>query len=307
VRKIEIEAWALRVVDRLNRGQPMEDSHVELKKEWSDPVRAARQLAGQLNAAHGEDVLWLVGLDEKGRQVAGVDANGIHGWWSQVKAQFDELAPSMKDLIVLVGGASVTALLFESDRAPFTIRQSGDRLEVPWREGTATRSARRGDLVRMLLPTFQLPRFDVLAASLYLRPPASGRSEPDWVFRARMYITPLGGDIVFPRHLCSVDVEFVGDNRMALENCGFAYPGMTSSSATAILSSFETIISGPSMLDFAGSRILDPKPQRGPATATITMFAATQDAPIRLHIPLETVPAASGELLRWDLRIGGHL
>jgi len=58
--KNEIENWALRVIDQVQDHQPNEDFRVELKTEWIDPVKAARLIAGQANAAHGEPVLWLI-------------------------------------------------------------------------------------------------------------------------------------------------------------------------------------------------------------------------------------------------------
>ena len=36
----QIESWALDIVDRVQSGQPVEDSRVELKAEWIDPVKA---------------------------------------------------------------------------------------------------------------------------------------------------------------------------------------------------------------------------------------------------------------------------
>ncbi len=55
------------------------------------------------------------------------------------------------------GSVIVVAMLFETDRAPFVVKNpaygtvGGDpvSLEVPWREGATTRSARRRDLLRL--------------------------------------------------------------------------------------------------------------------------------------------------------------
>jgi integrase len=70
-----IEAWALEIVDRLKAGQPIEDIRVEVKREWVTPERTARRLAGHANAARGDAILWLVGLDERdpSNPVVGVD------------------------------------------------------------------------------------------------------------------------------------------------------------------------------------------------------------------------------------------
>ena len=37
----EIEAWVLSIVDRVAKGQPVEDTRVELKAKWPDPEWAA--------------------------------------------------------------------------------------------------------------------------------------------------------------------------------------------------------------------------------------------------------------------------
>lgn len=35
---LQIESWALRVIDCVKKGQPNEDFLVELKREWIDPI-----------------------------------------------------------------------------------------------------------------------------------------------------------------------------------------------------------------------------------------------------------------------------
>jgi predicted DNA-binding transcriptional regulator AlpA len=53
VRPMELEAKVLRLAERIEAKQPIEDSLVEVKAEWIDPLRAARRLAGHCNAARG--------------------------------------------------------------------------------------------------------------------------------------------------------------------------------------------------------------------------------------------------------------
>ena len=43
---VEIEAWALRVVDAVSGASKVEDIAVELKADWPDPVASARRIAG---------------------------------------------------------------------------------------------------------------------------------------------------------------------------------------------------------------------------------------------------------------------
>lgn len=66
MRMNDIENWALKIIDRVQSSQPVEDSRVELKAQWPVELnKAARQIAGHANAAHGESILWLIGIDEK--------------------------------------------------------------------------------------------------------------------------------------------------------------------------------------------------------------------------------------------------
>ena len=67
MRSHEIESWAYDIIERVQKHQPIEDSRVELKSEWIDATKAARQIAGHANASHGEPILWLIGIDEKKR------------------------------------------------------------------------------------------------------------------------------------------------------------------------------------------------------------------------------------------------
>ena len=100
MRTCEIEAWALRAIDRVEKHQPNEDSRVELKAVWPDgPEKAARQIAGHANALHGEPILWVIGVDEK-QGVSGASQNDLANWWPQVKVQFDGPVPILQDVLV---------------------------------------------------------------------------------------------------------------------------------------------------------------------------------------------------------------
>jgi hypothetical protein len=52
----ELEGRTLQLMDRLIAGQPIEDDRIELKRDWPDPVKAARILAGHANASLGERI-----------------------------------------------------------------------------------------------------------------------------------------------------------------------------------------------------------------------------------------------------------
>lgn len=100
MRAIEIEAWALRVINLVEDEAPIEDSRVELKARWpEDQNKAARQIAGSCNAAAGDLVLWLIGVD----QVTGVVGDNpvdMATWWSRVSSEFDGQAPYVQEVFL---------------------------------------------------------------------------------------------------------------------------------------------------------------------------------------------------------------
>lgn len=221
LRAADIEAWVLRIVHLVESANRIEDERVELKRDWPDPVTAARRIAAHCNATMGSSVLWIIGLDEQ-NGVIPVTPTELADWWQQVESCFDHLAPSVRDLIVPVGSHTVIALLFDTSRAPFVIRNpkfgspggGAVEREVPWREGTRVRSARRDDLVRILVPHSQLPEVEVLRGSASASPgpvqydPTKDRqviADPpewlDWSLELEVYIAPKTRErLVMPVH-----------------------------------------------------------------------------------------------------------
>lgn len=148
----DITDWALNVIGRALSGQPTEDSRVELKALWPDTKQAARRLAGHANASYGDNILWLIGVDEKGRAIIGADGMELATWYPQLQKEFDDnVAPHLvADVNLSAEGKSVVALLFDTSNAPYVVKvPNSDRLEVAWREGTRTRSAMRPELLRL--------------------------------------------------------------------------------------------------------------------------------------------------------------
>jgi hypothetical protein len=216
MRPIQIEAWALKILDSVKAGNPVEDFRVELKSEWPvDHQRSARQIAGHANAARGEPILWLIGVDED-NGVVGATHEELANWFPKVQAEFDEIAPSMTDLNIPEGGVTIVALYFETDRAPYVVKNPSHGTEkgvsisheTPWREGTSTRSARRSDLIKMLIPVINLPEIDVLRGELTLSIVDQGNW--NWYFHIETYITPqIGYPCVIPFHQCEASLEIV--------------------------------------------------------------------------------------------------
>jgi hypothetical protein len=92
-----------------------------LKREWIEPQKAARQIAAHANAARGEPILWLIGVDEK-QGVIGAAPAEFSAWFNALAACFEGLPPSCADLNVPRDGRAITALLFDTARAPFVVK-----------------------------------------------------------------------------------------------------------------------------------------------------------------------------------------
>jgi hypothetical protein len=165
----DLEFLGLRQLERIGRGEALEPG-CDAMLTWPKPALAARRLAAQANTARGSRLLWLVGVDTRGRRRA-CDRKGFEKWQSALRPFFDGLVPEMEALIVPAeGGKEIILVGIETTRAPFVVRPvaKGETLEVPWfdRESGNIRSASRFDLVRMFTPLGDLPHFEVLEAEL---------------------------------------------------------------------------------------------------------------------------------------------
>ena len=155
----EIEIWALRVIKQAQSTQPSEDKLTELKREWpTDHYKAARRIAGHANAAGGEPILWLIGVDQQTGAVIGASHQEFSKWLAVIGSHFEGLVPRCPDLNITVNsGLTVVALVFDSMQAPYVVRnqefgisKSPISYEVPFRKGTSVVSANRSDLLLIL-------------------------------------------------------------------------------------------------------------------------------------------------------------
>lgn len=226
MKNAELEVWVRSIVDRAMAGLPSEDSRVELKSEWPDNLpRAARQIAGLCNAARGTHVLWIIGVDEKARRVVPLPTYDRAAWWHGIHSQFDELSPEFHDLVVPTAHGEVVGLLFGAERAPYVVRnpaygkadlQDAVEREVPWREGTRTRSARRGELLDLLVPILNLPDVELIDAVV-----RSGQEGTNFVgqytgyrycdIEVTIFVTPRSDQpITVPFHTCRLGMVVPG-------------------------------------------------------------------------------------------------
>ncbi len=153
----EIEIWTREIVKNVLANKPVEDSRVELKAIWLYAEKAATRLAAHANTARGNNILWLVGVDEKNRALTDIDHTELAVWYESVQRWFDGFAPRLvKDVNVRIDGSTVVALYFDTQReAPYVVKSSKGAYPdfiVPWREANRTRAARRDELLSILIP-----------------------------------------------------------------------------------------------------------------------------------------------------------
>jgi hypothetical protein len=312
--KNEIENWVLRIIEQVQAHQPNEDFRVELKTEWIDPIKAARLIAGQANAAHGEPVLWVIGVNQD-LGVVGAQHMELASWYEKVKAQFDGLAPEMTDLNIPISDRTVVALLFETDRVPFVIknpvygkRKGGIEFEIPWRENTATRTARRAQLIKLLSPLQKVPQLEILNGDLICSPLKDGSPlDLEWKLHLEIYISTNQPDthIFIPYHRCKAS--------FLLKDLYRTFPFETlilstaKDSLTISATRTEIRIEGPGIAHLHGyTRTTDQELNSlgGGVEISGTLPIIGADLPITLNIEMKMKTAASSEDPRviWTLK-----
>lgn len=209
----EVEFLVRRAVSAA-MGQPgTEDDRVEFKSDWPD-VDKARQLAANANKAAGELVYWVIGFDEKAQKIVEVTKTDVANWWPQMQKQFDQKSPALvRHTTVHVGDEVVIALTFGTNEVPYVVKSaSSDWLEVPIRDGTRTRSARRDELIDMLMPRIHLPTISLTSASAHAV--WTARSDPNEHDKSRgLGVRPEHTDL---NGTANLFLEYVGERFLVL-------------------------------------------------------------------------------------------
>jgi hypothetical protein len=118
----EIEIWALRVIKQAQANQPSEDKLSELKREWpTDYNKAARCIAGRANAAGGEPIRWLIGVDENSGTVMGANHQELTKWLAVIGGQFETCLNSPYCMAAFRRSASLNISLRAITAWPFTL------------------------------------------------------------------------------------------------------------------------------------------------------------------------------------------
>ncbi|MFF1388128.1 hypothetical protein [Rhodococcus erythropolis] len=163
----QIEIRALRVVDRIINSRPAEDDLVECKAEWpEDHRKAARQIAALCNTARGEDAMWLIGVNERLKNVTPADVTELANWWPKVEKYFgDRISPDLRNLIVPTSHGDIVALNFGTSRVPYLVSTDGTggvEFEIPIRSGNKTRTAHRHEIMIMLSEQVDAPIIEII-------------------------------------------------------------------------------------------------------------------------------------------------
>jgi hypothetical protein len=246
---------------------------VEAKSTWIAGDKAARRIAGHLNAIGGGRVLWIFGVAETG-DVIGASAEEFSNWWPSVLGHFDGPAPSPTEVIVHHEAGSFLAVGFSGYQPPYVVRNPSYgaagggpvALEVPWREMTRVRSARHVDLIRILAPRARLPEIEVLKATLELKgtyEPTSDQFLPvestgtgSWSFHATIYCVPADErPVVFPDHRTNVHLSQVSGLHVPLRVLS-----RSKNDSMILLSGIDRVANGPSRIELMASAEYDMRP-----------------------------------------------
>ncbi|WP_437484695.1 hypothetical protein WME75_45565 [Sorangium sp. So ce1014] len=214
--RLQLQARVIRILDRVVRDAPIEDSYVELKRQWPDATEEkrydfTRQIAAHANAAGGTDILWIIGAHDKSASVEGAKNDELAVWLDIFKSHFEGLAPDLLESVVVeYGNVSVVALRFDTSMAPYVLKGLKSKemqrpaREVAWREGTSARTARREDLIRMLAPIETMPIIELIYCAL---DQGGYHNDPQIGLLFEMYVyTKAGQRVTFPLHKCAVAI-----------------------------------------------------------------------------------------------------
>jgi len=323
----EIEVWARRILSRIADGGPLEDSLVELKSKWPSPRWHARQLAGHANAARGNPIMWLIGVDEKSG-VCGASENEAGDWYNQIKSEFDGgVAPAMTGPVSFdYAGHTVVAVVFSTTRPPYVIKnpardteKSGPfSLEVPWRDGTNTRSAGRAELLVVLSEEVVIPNIDVrraliAAKTIHRQHPLGTYSSTTprellvtkWRIEADLYLAYAGtGTLFVPFHHCTAVVDGLDtcEKPLTFEGATFEAPSkhvsghVVARSLTIEVAASELIINGAGAVrvSWAGfeEHVYD-APLLGTAALRAELHAVGHVLPMTFSADISAVPGAA--------------
>lgn len=310
MRRQDLELRVIECLNRVHSGLRVEGSMFELKSNWPDASqKTARQLAGLANAARGEDVVWIIGVDEDDSAIVGATREDLANWWPSVQKHFaDNVCPEMLHSIDVhddASGLSVFVLAFDTNAGPYVVtvpamKGVGTDREVPWREGTSTRSATRGQLLKMLAPRVYSPSVEIVAGEASV---LSGSIPGTLILNvsAAIYVAPRREPVVFPTHKCWAELSIEGVETF-YRTVSFKHFGGQGSAGVLVDLSGVTV-SSPGVVTVEGkgdTPAADTSPAFGRLDALLRLVLKTADG-LDLRLELQLPPEEnSGKCLgRW--------
>lgn len=295
MRTQEIENRVNGVVAAVLAGSPYEDSVYELKTDWIDPEKAARRIAGHANAASPDPVIWIIGIDEKAKKIMPPASNDLSTWWPQVQSKFEfGFSPRMQDLAIHTAHGVIYALAFETDRAPYVIKNAaGGQIskEVPWREGTRVETATRANLLSILVPIAKVPTYTVTYSSMRVGPSTldAEKNEPkhSWGIWVTAYIVSESDRALHsPFHVGSASLTIAGQMSPFCTLDKFAYGGQPDGPIQADTSQFIIRETGELKIIASGrTDTVQPFPKEITARFTFPILEST-GRPLNIEVPL---------------------
>lgn len=264
-----IQAKIYDIIARGLNGQIVESDNVECKAafpEGDDKERAIRQIGGCMNAALGNDVFFLVGVQERTFAVVGANEHELANWWNGAASMFaPDSVPRYATHVVSYDGKSVVALVFDSSAPPYLVKnqwwgkqnqKSDIKYEVPWREGNRARTATRQDMLKMFLAVEKTPDCEVLAVDLRCGPD-SWAGGPASSLSAAFYVVPRSSErIVLPWHQCEVMLRYDDPKAFpARVNTAMDVQGMIPYAASPLVraSGRDVVLDGPGQITFTAA------------------------------------------------------
>lgn len=150
-------------IQRVLAGGRLEDALFEAKAKVPEIEKLALRLAGHANAARGQPITWVFGLDEDAHRINPDLDLDLADLLQRLQSRFDEgecPRPTANHHWFTFDQGAILAVEFDTTYPPYVIRKAsgGDwSIVVPWRDATRVRAARRADLQRVLLGQVELP------------------------------------------------------------------------------------------------------------------------------------------------------
>jgi hypothetical protein len=220
---------------------------------------------------------------------------------------------------------SLVCLLFDSIRPPYVVKNpkfghaGGGNVawEVPWREGTAVRSATGAELLRLLLPTISVPDIEILGGSGHLADKTEEypRNKVTGVmleFSISIYIYPrLDQPVAIPFHRCSCILSDIRSGEAFDEFTLTMYrpytyssSGGSSDSVTLERTSNELIAHGPGKCRIEVSAVFKDEPAwltSDQLALRITLFVIGSELPVELNMSLVAGSPSSRQKRQWSI------